>query len=182
MSIRMTGGLGARVVQVLEDYLPAELDLIDTEESDGITTPDIATTDYHAWDIKKIPEYPACSLEYVTTRELEKSPYVSASRRVTDEHRIIVKFHVTKAVAARSGVSVPEDVQALIRRYVAGGRRVLCVVYNRLQTTGDPNPFAGVEVVDFAGEATYGPEQDQADGAIAITGTLPITIRRRETR
>jgi len=49
-----------------------------------------------------------------------------------------------------------------------------------LQTTADDTRW--VEIVEWLDPATYGPEADQEDGAIARTAILPITIRRIEAR
>ncbi len=66
MSPRMMSGLPARIIQVLKDFLPAELDLIDAEEADGITTPDIPTAGYYQWDKKNIPEHLSFAIRTVS--------------------------------------------------------------------------------------------------------------------
>lgn len=173
MAIRMMSGLPARVIEVLVDYLPAELDLIDVEESDGIQTPDIEPEDYYEWDQKFIAEYPACTIRTVSSTPFEIPPL---AQRLDAEHRLELRFHATLANAA----SDPAMLQKLMHRYVAGAARVLCVLKNVLQTAADNTAF--VEIVTWGAEATYGPEEAQEDGAIVRSATLPIDVRRREAR
>lgn len=175
MAIRMMSGLPARVIQVLQDYLPAELDLIDAEEADGVTTPDIASADYYPWDIHNITAYPACSIRAESTVPIEVLDSDMGSR-VDAYHNLEVMFHVTSGVTDSAGV----DLQVLLARYISGAARVLCITKWALQTSADPTRF--VEVVQWVNEATYGPQLEQDDGAIVRTAILPIRVRRRESR
>lgn len=173
MAIRMMSGLPARVIQVLTDYLPAELDLIDAEEADGLTTPDIL--EWHAWDIPVITHYPAVSIRTASSDPVEVRTTLMGER-IDAGHRIDVMFHAIHETAG----GLPQDLQKLMHRYITGAVRVLCVTKEALQTIADPTRF--VELVEWAEEATYGPEVAQESGAIVRTATLPINIRRRESR
>lgn len=172
MSIRMMSGIPSRFIQVLTDFLPAELDLIDAEEADGITTPDVAA--FYAWDRRALDKFPA-----VTIRPVSSSPFVvhpdGVGDRVDGSHRIDVMFHITPKQAA-----TPENRQALLFRYVAGAVRVIGVEKWALQTSADPVLWA--TVVTWAGEAVYGPEPDQEDGAIVRSATVSFDVRRIEAR
>ncbi len=174
MAIRMMSGLPGRVIQVLKDFLPAELDLIDAEENDGITTPDIAARDYHEWDRPVIPEYPACSIRPVSASPVEVRPD-TFGKRVDARYRLDVIFHVTIGQS-----DDPQTIQDLLFRYVTGAVRVLCIMKEALQTTADPTRF--VEIVEWVGDATYGPEVEQDEGALVRSAVLPISVRRREER
>jgi hypothetical protein len=176
MAIRMMSGLPERVIQVLKDFLPAELDLIDAEEADSITTPDIGADDYHEWDRPVIHEFPACSIRPVSSRPVEVLSE-GFGKRVDAVHRLDVSFHV---VIAQATDSDPQMMQDLLFRYITGAMRVLCVTKEALQTTADPTRF--VEIVTWFGEATYGPGVEQDDGAIVRSAVLPIAVRRREER
>ncbi len=175
MSLRLMSGLPARVIAVLQDYLPAELNLIDAEEADGITTPDIAAGDYFEWDRQVLYNFPACTIRTVSSTPVEVLPE-GFGKRVDAIHRLDIMFHARDEDAAGSEVTL----QRLMHRYVNGAMRVLCVVYEALQTVADPTRH--VEIVTWAGPATYGPEMPQEDGAVVRTATLPIDIRRREAR
>ena len=180
MSLRMMSPLPARVVQVLKDFLPAELDLIDTEESDGITTPDIAAGDYYEWDQPTIRAFPACSLRIVSSRPNEENAAEirpdAFGRRASVRHRIDVMFHMTKGVTDGDSLNL----QRYLTRYINGAMRVLMIMKYDLKTTADPNEF--VKHTEWVGEATYGPEETQDDGSIVRTGILPIQIWTIEAR
>lgn len=175
MPIRMMSGLPERLIHVLQDFLPAELDLIDAEEADGLVTPDIAAGSYYEWDQQTIPEYPACAIRPVSSMPFEVLAD-TFGQRVDARHRFDILFHATLAQTN----SDPALLQRLLFRYVTGAVRVLCIMKDALQTTLDPARF--VERTTWAGEATYGPEVEQEDGAIVRSATLPIHVRRREER
>lgn len=176
MALRLMSGLPARVAQVLKDFLPAELDLIDAEEADGITTPDVANANYYEWDQQVIPKFPACSIRTVSSAPVEVRPD-TFGRRVDARHRLDVMFHATLQEVVGSD---PLVLQKLMHRYVNGAMRVLCLMKEALQTSADNVRF--LELVEWAEAATYGPEEAQGDGAIVRTATLPISVRRREER
>ncbi len=90
-------------------------------------------------------------------------------------HRIDVLFHATVADG-----TTPAILQALMLRYISGAMRVLCITKERLETSGDDNAF--VQIVEWVGDATYGPETEQEDGSVVRTATLPIRVRRTESR
>lgn len=174
MSIRMMSGLPARVLAVLQDFLPAELDLIDAEEADGITTPDI--THWYEWDRPVLPAYPACSIAIVSS--IPTTVYTDGFGRTVDAtHRMDLKFHV---IFSQATTSDPMTLQRLLTRYIAGAMRVLCVMKEALQTNADPTRT--VMLVTWAEAATYGPDVEQQEGALVRTAVLPIAIRQYEVR
>lgn len=173
-AVPQSGGLPKRVIRVLKDYLPGELDLIDAEEADGIETPDIADDAYHERDPEFIVRYPACSIQETSSTPVEVLSK-GMGERVDQQDRLDVMFHATIGHA-----NDPVKVQRLLHRYISGAVRVLCVMKEALQTKSDSTRL--VELVTWAGEATYGPEVEQETGAIVRSATLPISIRRREER
>ena len=175
MSIRMMSGLPARIIQVLQDYLPAELDRIDAEEADGITTADVPAANYYEWDQKYIPHMPAVTIRPMASIPIEVRTTLMGER-VDALHRLDVCFHLTIADAD----SNPLTMLKLLERYISGAVRVLCVTKEALQTSADPTRV--VELVTWAEPATYGPEVEQEDGAVVRSATLPIAVRRREAR
>lgn len=180
MALRMMSPLPARVIQVLKDFLPAEMTLIDAEEADGITTPTIAALDYFEWDQGTIRSFPACSLRLVSSRphaeDFTEIRPDSLGKRASVLHRMDVMFHVTKGDT--SGDSL--ELQRLLTRYINGAMRVLCIMKYELPTTADPTAF--VAWTKWVGEATYGPEEAQDEGAIVRTAILPVEIWTIEAR
>lgn len=175
MALRGPSGVAPRVIQVLKDFLPAELDLIDAEEADGITTPDIGASNYHHWDRSLTPQVPACMVRVVESTPVEIRPN-TFGQRADVLHRVDVMFKV----GIDNAGSNPENIPRLLYRYVTGAMRVLCIMKEALQTTADPTRWA--EIVTWAGPATYGPDPEQDDGTVVRTATLPIDVRRREAR
>ena len=170
-------GLPARVIQVLKDYLPAELALIDAEEADGITTPAIANDHYHEWAPEVIFEPPACAIRIVSSEPVATWPD-GFGRHVDAIHRLEAIFICTHQDSNQESL----DLQKIMARYIAGALRVLTVMYEGLQTSADPTRV--VTEVRWEDAATYGPEGDQVDdnGAVVRTATLPIAIRQVESR
>lgn len=182
MSILLACDLPGRICQVLDDYIATELTSIDTALADGITTPDIDTADFYQWDQQMIPEFPACVVRSISSTPMPTSGVYSDGfgQRVDALHRFEILFHATRDNANVAGMDSPLGLQRLLMRYVAAGVRVLAIMYEGLQTIADPT--RAVTLVQWAGPATYGPEQEQADGAIVRTATLPIDVRLIEAR
>jgi len=179
VSIRGMTPVPGRVVQVLKDYLLAETALIDTEEGDSIVTPQIPDSNYFDYDPKLITKYPACSIRGIGSVPIEVRAHLFGDRTHTLQ-RIEVLFTATIAQAKDS-----RTLEKFMQRYVTGAVRVLAVVYDGLQTISDPvrwgDPNAET-VCEWTSDATYGPEVEQGDGSIVRTATLPLSIRRIETR
>ena len=76
MALRMASAIPARVIQVLQDRLPAELDLIDAEEADGITTGDVSNEDYFEFDRDMLhaDQFPAVTLNLREIDPIEVLP------------------------------------------------------------------------------------------------------------
>jgi hypothetical protein len=179
MAIRLMSNLPARIIQVLQDYLPAELILIDAEEADGITTLAVPNGQYYEWDQRTIPKYPACSIRIVSSTPIEVWPSNDATgaRWIRADHRVDVMFHV---ILSQSPTGDPKVLQRLLSRYVAGAARVLCVLKESLQTALDTDRYA--EITRWLEPAVYGPEEEQEGGEVVRTATLPITVRTSEVR
>jgi len=174
MSLRMASPIPARVIQVLQDYLPAELDLIDGEEG-GDATPDIVV--FYQWDrqVLSTSEAPAITVELHGISPIDVKPD-TFGRRLDAEYLMNVKVHVQRSQGSDDALRL----QVLTHRYVAGIFRVLCVMKEGLETAADPTRFAesvtpGDEPIDL------GPDIDQT-GTVVRTASVPIRIRRREPR
>lgn len=164
----------ARVAQVLQDYLPAELNLIDAEEG-GDATPDVPASSYYLYDRRSISSFPAIALRPRPSRILQVLPLLMG-QRVVAEHRVDVLFHDQLLDAGEDALAL----QMRVIRYAVGGFRVLCVMKEGLQTAADPTRWA--DLVLSAGDIDWGPQDDQGQGEIARTAVLPIAVRRTEVR
>lgn len=180
MSLHLACAIPGRIATVLEDFLPAELDLIDTSMADGITTPDIVA--YHQWEQELRTELPACIVRAVSTTQSEPMAVHpdGFGARVYAWHRFDVMFRVARADAGAAGSDSALGVQQLLMRYVAGSLRVLCIMKPQLETSADPVAFC--TQVRWAGSATYGPEPGEGDGSVSRTAILPIEVRLIENR
>lgn len=191
MSLRMMTPLCARIAQTLKDYLPAELDLIDTEEADSITTPNIPNGNYYTWDRRVVPEFPAVTMRTVSSQPAAGRGVgirqAQMGERADVTHRIEIMFHATIETATGSGAAGNEEIilQSLMHRYINGAMRVLCVTKEGLQTSADPVYFdspTATTICEWFDPATYGPLEVQDDGVMVRTATLPIHVRRIEAR
>jgi hypothetical protein len=174
MTMRLMSPIPARVIQVLQDFLPAELDLIDAEEG-GDATPDVPVTNYHRYDRRPITAFPAIALRCLPTHVVDVR-WDTFGQRGVFEHRIDVLVHLQIADAGDNALTL----QTWMHRYTDGIFRVLCVMKEGLQTSADPTRF--VELVTPAGDIDYGPQEPQAQGEIVRTGIVPIRVRRTEAR
>lgn len=175
MAIRLASPLASRIRQVLQDFLPAELDLIDTEESS--TTPDVPDANYHLWDRPVVEDYPAVTVQVLSSRPATPmSIHSDGFGRFADVlHEAEVKVHVQ----VRDAVNKAEEIQGLAVRYAAGIVRVLAMMKDGLQTSADATRF--VERVTWESPVRYGLEGDQESGLVR-TATIPLNVRTRESR
>lgn len=180
MPLLLMSPIPARLIQVMRDFLPAELTSIDSQAADGFTTPSIPTNNYHAWDRPVITEYPAMSIRAVSSIPLDVKPD-TFGQRADVVHRIDILFHGSINVIPGSERA---DLQKLLHRLVLGGVRVLSIMKEGLQTVADPTRWGSPNVTTvctWEDPATYGPEADQ-DGVVVRTAVLPIRVRRIEAR
>lgn len=178
MSLRMPSGLPARIIQVLNDYLPAELDLIDAEEGE-FATPDIGAADYHEWDRPLITRFPAVTMAVTRARVLEVQP-VNFGSRVHAIYEVDLKAHTALATASEDALKL----QKLAFRYATGILRVLCVQKVGLETAADPTEYGspGARVIVRARELRWGPTEGQETGQQTRTATVGIDVDKTEAR
>ena len=171
MSLRMANGLPERIVQVLRDFLPAELDLIDSEEG-GTATPDVADADVHEWPRSLINSFPAITVNVLNTRNMATHS-TSFGGEVHALHDVDIAAHVA---VAGDNKDAPR-LQTLIFRYASGIYRVLCVKKVMLETSGDPTTFAH----DVAWRTmNYGPLSAQAGGTVTRSAVVGVEVRKVE--
>lgn len=183
MSLLLGSPILARVQQVLKDYHETELGLVDTDAADSFTSTPIPadSNHYFDWDRQFLNEFPACTADLVQSIPVGVLASGMGSR-VDGVHRVNLKFH---ALISNVEGGQPRDIQKLLHRYVCAAVRVLTIQHDGLDTIADPTRWGSPTVTTIATwsqAATYGPDEEQADGAIVRTATLPIDVRRIEPR
>lgn len=174
MALHLMAALPARIIQVLKDFLPAELDLLDASLADGIVTPDInASRGYHEVEKRIIDFYPALTIRTMESEPIEVRP-VQFGERIDARHHVELMVHVT----AQQGNALL--LQKLIHRYATAIVRVLTIRKLNLETAADPTQYA--EIVEWLQPMIYSPLAEQAEGAIVRTVTIPLSVRLREVR
>jgi hypothetical protein len=179
MSILMMTDLPARIVQVLRDFMADELATLDTALGGGASTPVIPDGHYYDWDHPVPPENPSVTIKPLLTRPVGIVQEATGQPgRIHAEHHLQVKFHVDVGDTEGQAKELDQHVQ----RYIAAAAQVLIVRKWGLQTSADPTIFSGVQHVRWDESATYGPEDGQEEGNPVRTGTLPIIVKRVESR
>lgn len=173
MPLRGPSGLPARIIQVLRDFLPAELALIDGEEGE-FTTPSPAAGSYHEWDRPLIPVFPAITLAALRARPRQVHAQ-GFGNRLDATYEVDIKVHVQIS----AGSDDARRLQNLCFRYAMGVERVLCHTKDQLQTAADPTPYAS-ECAPRSME--WGPTQAQESGQQTRTATVGVDVRKIETR
>lgn len=174
MSLHLASGIPARVIQVLKDYLPAELDLIDAEEGE-FTTPDIAADAYFEWERPLGVKFPMFTMAVRRARVLEVQP-VNFGSRMHAIYEIDVMAHVGLDTASDDALKL----QKLAFRYGSGMARVLCIQKAGLETIADP--VIRDKTYVRLRELRWGPEEAQARGQMTRTATVGLDIDKTESR
>lgn len=160
----------SRVIQVLEDFLPAELDLVDIERG-GAATPDIAA--YMAGPRPSQSIFPAVTVDTKEDQEIDgRGISWDGIGRLQHVYTIEVAAHIQ---------TTGEDtnrMRDLAERYFAGIVRVLRHRQDGLETTADPVRFA--TSVTRPDPATFLDEQ-QSSGALVRSVRIPFRIEIIET-
>lgn len=173
MPMRMFHGIPPRINQVLKDFLPAELDLIDTEETQA-ATPDIPAGAY--WDYFRpvLPQFPGVRINPKAMTPIDVKPDTFGQRLDA-----WFKFDVIVDVQLRTAEDTPLVLQQLVTTYTAGIFRVLCIFKEGLQTAADTTRFAKIVTPD--GDIQIGPLEEQ-EGVLVRSGSVPIQVRMIEAR
>lgn len=176
MTMRMIQPVVDRVIQVLRDFLPAELDLIDAEEGQA-ATPDVANGNYWSYLRPVVIDFPAVRIEVkgTTINEVDNLTGLLSARRIDAYHRIEVWIDA-QAVTAEDDAGT---LQRWMMTYSKAVFRVLCVAKPGLETALDPVLWA--TSVEPDGEIRIHAATDQ-EGAIVRSAVVPIRVRRIENR
>lgn len=174
MPLTLMSKLPARIIQVLKDFLPAELDLVDANVADGLVTPDIdPARGYFELDKRTLDVIPSLCVHCVSSEPLEVKPITFGSRAYA-----IHNIEILVTVSSQLGDALV--LEKLLYRYAAAVIRVLCIQKLNLETAADPTQFC--EIVQWLGTMDYRPLPEQQDGKIVRTVSIPIAVRLREVR
>lgn len=158
----------SRIIQVLEDFLPAELDLIDTERG-GDPTTDIAA--FYGGPRPALSIFPSVNVD---------SKRVSFTNIYEDDlstGQFDYTRHVEVAAHLQSTGQDTNDMRDRAERYEAGILRVLCAKKTGLETTA--NPIRWAMMVRPDGEPTT-VDEEQSSGALVRSVRIPIAVRMIE--
>ena len=173
MSVLIAIPIAARLIQVLKDFLTAELALIDTEADDTIVTPPIPVGNFHETVLDPVPGTPAILMSVLATELIDRR-VLQMGGTSDAQTRVDVVVVTSIADAGEDALAI----QQFTLRYMVGIYRVLAIKHARLDTTGDPNAF--VENTVLAGPMDPGPAPGQEPGQMVRTAVVPLNIRTRE--
>lgn len=160
-----------RIVATLQSYLPAELDLIETEMSDGVTLDDVADYYEHEAPASLVPSALCIVVNAESTEPIEIRSTTNTPGVYDADHRVVVRFELKDTYNEE-----PQVTKRRVLRYARAIERVLAIKYPTL-------PNGGVETVTRTyriDPATYGRE-DQGEGQFVRTATIPFNVRNYET-
>lgn len=160
----------ARVMQVLGDYLAAELDLVDAERG-GDATPDI--TDFFGGPRPLLNKFPCITVDSKQDQEIDGRgiSWDGVGRSQRD-------LSVEVAAHIQTTGQDTNRMRDLAERYFAAIVRILRHRYDGLETIADPHRFA--TSVTRPDPATF-VDEEQSSGAIVRSVRIPFRIQIIET-
>jgi hypothetical protein len=172
VTMRMTVGLGARIIQVVRDFLPAELNLVDSDNG-GLATPDIPNANMFEWNRPLINAFPALVLAFSSPQIIEMRGLLMGDR-LHAIYPVDVRVHVLG-----EGPDDAHRLQELSFRYVLALTRILTDQKHGLETALDPVRY--VHLVRLRG-VFFGPDVNQDEGQITRTSAVMLDVERIEQR
>jgi hypothetical protein len=157
------------MISILQTYLPAELDLIDAEEADGITMDDVANAQYYQGEVddQHTPEYPAIVVDARASVPIAITSTTHSPGTDQSDHEIVVS--VLMNAAANEGKAT---LKKRILRYARAIVRVLAIKYSTLSDTVVYVKREG------AGQAVY---KDSEDETVYLrTAEIPFLVQTYE--
>jgi hypothetical protein len=157
------------MISILQTYLPAELDLIDAEEADGITMDDVANAQYYQGEVddQHTPEYPAIVVDARASVPIAITSTTHSPGTDQSDHEIVVS--VLMNAAASEGKAT---LKKRILRYARAIVRVLAIKYSTLSDTVVYVKREG------AGQAVY---KDSEDETVYLrTAEIPFLVQTYE--
>lgn len=159
-----------RITATLQTYLPAELDLIETEmvADNPLTLADVEAAAYFEYEHQSslVPFDLSITVNVVSTDPMDIKSTLNSPGVYHAQHRIIVSVHKKD-----TGNEEPQTMKKRVLRYARGIERVLAIKYPTLTAT-----VVSTQRVD---EATYVAE-DQGEGQFTRTATIPFLVTTYE--
>lgn len=166
-------GIARRIIQVFNDYLATELQTIDSEQADGITTPPVLAPNYFEWGNPVMEAFPRITMEVLAASPVQEVRTKGFGNRLHAIYQVDIAADVSMSSAGDDSV----DLQRLAYRYAMGIVRTICIKYDQLGTIADPAPYvAGVALRSLG----FGPQPAQAAGQQVRTAIVGVNIDRIE--
>lgn len=174
MSVRGIEYVLDRIVAILQDSLPAELDLIDAERADGISLEDVPNGAYYKY-ANQVPLVENSRAILVTPQatqplSLDSGINQAGQSRYMALHRADVEVHLKDV-----NLEEPQTTQSRLLRYALAIERVLMMKNYTLGNT--------VTACYREGDAAYTPVKQSGDdqaGQFTASARLPFTVRLSE--
>lgn len=163
----------SQVIATLQAYLPAELNLIDTEMADGLTLDDVDNAAYYEVenDATLVEQVRSILVIVEGSDPLSIDTLLHSPGRVHQEHTIVVTFNLKDV-----GNEEPHLTKRRVLRYARAIERVLAVKYPTL-------PSGGVETVVRTYRAdtmTYRLNPEQGEGQNVRSAVIPFKVVTHE--
>lgn len=176
MAIRGAEYAVRRMVTTLQTYLPAELDLIEVEEADGVTLADVDNGAYLEFesDAALVEHALAITLDARSSRTISITSISHSPGNQFDEHEITLGLHL-KDVENET----PEVTKRRVMRYARAIVRVLAVKYPTMPSGGAETVFKVSR--DGAGDMLYRLNEEQAEGQHVRSAVIPFLVTTYES-
>ncbi|HKB37267.1 MAG TPA: hypothetical protein VKD72_12500 [Gemmataceae bacterium] len=173
MTIKAVEGVISNAIRIMQTFLPAELDIIDGEMSDGLTMEDVPNERYFDYELDEtyIPQGPSITITPESTTGLSILSTTNSPGLDRSEHRVIVGVHVKD-----SGNEGPSSLRKRCLRYERAIVRVLCIKYPTFPNAG----LETVTVTEVDGDITY-KDTGQEGGQYVRSARVPLRIRTYES-
>lgn len=173
MAIRGAEYAVARMVTILQTYLPAELDLIDAEEADGITMDDVANAEYYQGEVddQHTPEYPAIVVDVRASNPIAITTTTHSPGTDQSDHEIVVSVLMNNSANESKAI-----LKKRILRYARAIVRVLAIKYATLPDGAAPTVFRVWR--EGAGRALYKDSEDET--TYLRTAEIPFLVQTYE--
>ena len=173
MAIRGAEYAVSRMVTILQANLAAELDLIDTEEGDGITMADVPNAQYYQgeMDDQHTPAYPAIVVDARSSNVLAITSTTHSPGTDQSEHDVVVSVLMNN--------SKNESKAILKKRVLRYARAIVRVLAIKNPTLPDGGAATVVEVHrEGAGAATYTASEE--NNVYLRTAEIPFIVQTYE--
>lgn len=164
-----------RMTTTLQTYLPAELDLIEAEEADGLALVDVAAAAYLEFESSAslVEHALAITLDAKQSRTLRTSSITNSPGLQHAEHEIVIGLHLKDV-----DNETPDITKRRVMRYARGIERVLAIRYPTMPLAGSETVFSVSR--ENAGEVLYRLNEEQGEGQFVRSAVIPFLVTTYE--